>query len=227
MNRINFLPDSFRAHAARERRRPIEFALIGAVIAGLLALWLYTGGPDRAMAQRVDAIDARIAKIQQLHDEKDRLQAQRSELQRRLFIARETYQPVSMTQTLARLSGLTPEPIRLVAIELHNDRPEPEAPAGEADNKRKRSGTQTGQGAEPRKPNRMKLAIRGQAPSDDEIVTLIRRLDADPVFTSVALRGSRVSQTKTHHVREFQLDVVIDLDRRFVSAGRGEGAEHE
>ena len=67
----------------------------------------------------------------------------------------------------------------------------------------------------------MKITITGHAPSDDQLVTLIRRMDTDPVFTSVALRSSKQDKTKTHFVRTFHLDVLIDLDRRFVDPSGG------
>ena len=68
----------------------------------------------------------------------------------------------------------------------------------------------------------MKLTITGHAPSDEQLVTLIRRLNNDPVFTSVTLRGSRQDKTETHYVRVFHLEVVIDLDRRFVDQNGGQ-----
>ena len=199
---------------------------IACTIAALFVLWLTSGGPDKGLANQVDEIDQEIARIQQLEDEKQQLELQRSKLQRRLLIARETYQPISMTQVLARLSELTPDPIQYIDIELFNDRPEPEAIDDGSKPTRKRvvasKGSRTAT-PEPYDPNLMKISITGHAPSDEEIVTLIRRLGNDPVFTRVALRSSKVSKTDTHQVREFKLDVVIDMDRRFVSSSKEGG----
>jgi len=46
-------------------------------------------------------------------------------------------------------------------------------------------------------------------------------MDAAPVFTSVALRNSKQDKTRTHYVRAFRLDAVIDLDRRFIDTKGG------
>lgn len=229
MNQINFLPSSFRRDRKRKQRRPIEFASIGLVIVCLGMLWLSTNGPDQALANKSEQLDQKIEDIEQLQQEEKNLQAQRSELQRRLLVARETYQPISVTQVLARLSALTPQPIRLIDLELTTQRPKPEAKEqNKSGNTRvvASAGQNTKPAAKPRDPSTMKLAVKGLAPSDDEVVTLIRRLDRDPVFTSVAMRGSRVSETKTHIVREFDLEITIDLDRRFVD-GPPKGGEHD
>lgn len=219
MSQINFLPDSFQKQHARQRRRPIELMVIAGTIAGLIALWFSLGGPDPALANELERVEGEVARVQQLYDEQDALAQQRSELQRRLQIARETYQPITTTQALARLSALMPEAVRIIGLEIINDRPEPELPP-EPDKQNKRvvssAGTANPKPDPPRKPSLMKIAITGHAPNDDQIVTLIRRLGDDPVFSTVALRGSKVDQTKTHHVRQFKLDLTIDMDRRFV-----------
>lgn len=224
MSQINFLPESFQKHYARSRRRPIEFGLIAATLAGLVLLWLSSGGPDPALAEQVDQMQREIDQIQQLHDEQIQLDSQRSELQRRLMIARETYQPIGMTQAIARISQRTPESIRIVSLELQNDRPAPEPlPDTNANNTNRRVIASAGSNQtsdKPRQPSLLKITLTGHAPNDEAIVELIRALDRDPVFSTVSLRGSRVEQTRTHIVREFRLDVVIDLDRRFIDTRR-------
>jgi Tfp pilus assembly protein PilN len=219
VNQINFLPDSFLRHRRRQQRRPIEFAVIIATAALLVVCWLYFSGPSAALARQAEQLDRQIDRHDQLEAEKQRLEQQRAQLTLKLLIARETYQPIRTTQVLARLSELTPEPVRLVRFELAAHRPEPEAaPTGQEKNKRQvRSRGETRQDAT-REPNRMRLSLSGLAPTDDEIVTLIERLERDPVFSSVTLRNSRVTKTKTHFAREFSLELEIDLDRRFVQS---------
>lgn len=219
MSEINFLPDSFQKQHARRRRRPVELMVIAGTLAGLIGLWFSLGGPDPSLANELERVEGEIARVHQLYDEQDALAQQRAELQRRLLIARETYQPITTTQALARLSALMPEAVRVVGLEIVNDRPEPELPP-KPDKQNKRvvssAGTGSTEPAPPREPSLMKIALTGQAPNDDQIVTLIRRLGDDPVFSSVALRGSKVDRTRTHYVRQFKLDLTIDMDRRFV-----------
>lgn len=230
MSQINFLPDSFRKQYARKRRRPIELIIIAGTILGLLGTWFSLTGPDQALANELERVESEIASVNQLYDERDALQSQRSELQRRLLIARETYQPITTTQAIARLSELAPEAVRIVSLEIVNERPEPEMPPADepSGNTQVVGNPAANNPIETREPSQMRIAIAGHAPSDEEIVTLIRRLRNDPVFTIVSLRGSRVDQTDTHYVRAFRLDVTIDMDRRFVpTAGHEQGVGDE
>lgn len=218
MSEINFLPESFQRTRRRQQRRPIEFAVIAGTLVALASLWLVAGGPDRTLANQTAVLDQQLEEIAQLHAEKKRLEAERSSLQRKLMTARETYQPISATQILSRLSTLTPEAIRLVNVEMSAQRPAPQ-PKATVTTKTKVVGKQA---EKPQEPNLMKITITGHAPSDEQLVQLIRRLTADPVFTSVALRSSKQDKTQTHYVRTFHLDVLIDLDRRFVDENGGE-----
>ena len=217
MSQINFLPESFQRAHRRQQRRPAEFMVIVGTLVALTGLWFYTSGPDNALANQAEQLDQSLEEIARLQAEEDRLFRERSGLQRKLLVARETYQPISATQVISRLSALAPEPVRLTTFEIDVSRPEPQG--NESPDKKKTVGK-----AQPEKivPNLMKITITGHAPTDEELVTLIRRMDADPVFTSVALRNSRQDKTKTHNVRAFRLDVVIDLDRRFVETKGGE-----
>ncbi len=225
MSQINFLPQSFHRDRRRQQRRPIEFMIILATALMLVVLWIYTSGPDRAIAQQAQAIDQQMLRIEQQQAEHSRLDQERAKLTGQLLIARETYQPILTTQVLARLSQLTPQPIRLINFELVAERPKPEPPAKSAGpgNRKAGSSKTQKQPTQARENNRMKLALTGLAPTDDEIVAFIRQLEQDPVFSSVSLSNSRMTQTKTHLAREFRLDLEIDLDRRFVTTGPGGG----
>ncbi|MFK7790814.1 MAG: PilN domain-containing protein [Phycisphaeraceae bacterium] len=218
MSQINFLPESFKRSHRRQQRRPLEFMIIAGTLVALAGLWLSTSGPDSALADKAESLDQSLEEIAQLRTEQDRLFQERTGLKRKLMTARETYQPINVTQVISRLSALSPEPIRLLNIEIAAQRPEPQA-VPVATEKKKVVGK--AKANEPIDPNLMKITITGHAPSDDQLVTLIRNLDADPVFTSVALRSSKQDQTKSHFVRTFHLDVQIDLDRRFVETNGG------
>lgn len=213
MSQINFLPESFQRARRRQQRRPAEFVVIAGTLVALAGLWLSTSGPDYVLADQATELDRGLEEIAELRAEQDRLFQERSGLQRKLMTARETYQPISATQVISRLSALTPESVRLVNIEMAAQRPAPQAKSAPTTNK-KVVGKKASK--EPRIPNLMKITLTGHAPSDEQLVELIRGLDADPVFTSVALRSSKQDKTRTHYVRAFHLDVVIDLDRRFV-----------
>lgn len=218
MSQINFLPESFMRAHRRQQRRPAEFVVIAGTLVALAGLWLSTSGPDSALANQAEQLDHSLEEIAQLRVEQDRLFQERSDLQRKLLIARETYQPISATQVISRLSQLAPEPVRFVRVEMDVDRPEPESVTEPSGNRKVVGKTPN----KPIQPNLMKITITGHAPSDEQLVSLIRSMDADPVFTSVALRNSRQDKTKTHFVRAFRMDAVIDLDRRFVDVKGGE-----
>ena len=218
MSHINFLPESFQRTRRRQQRRPIEFAVIAGTLVALAGLWLVTAGPDDVLAQQAEQLDHSLEEIAQLYTEQGRLDVERSALQRKLMTARDTYQPISATQILSRLSKLTPEAIRLVNVEMSAQRPTPQ-PKTEPNKTTKVVGSNAT--ATPSEPNLMKITITGHSPSDEQLVKLIRGLTADPVFTSVALRSSKQDKTPTHYVRTFHLDVLIDLDRRFVDENGG------
>lgn len=219
MSQINFLPETFQRARRRQQRRPIEFLCIAGTLVALGGLWLSMSGPDSALANQAKQLDRDLEEIEQLQAEHTHLIQNRSQLQRKLITARETYQPINATQILSRLSAMAPETIRLVNVEFAAERPAPEGmPDPNAANKKVVGKKEK---AKPKEPSLMKITITGHAPSDDQLVTLIRRMDADPVFTSVTMRSSRQDKTKTHFVRTFHLDVVIDLDRRFVDTSGG------
>lgn len=227
MSQINFLPESFQRIRRRQQRRPIEFAIIGGTALILTALWLHLSGPDAALARQSEQLDEEIRRVDQVETEQARLEQERGRLTGKLLIARETYQPILASQVLSRLSELTPEPIRLVSFELDAERPKPEAVASPGDAKKKKVvGDAVNKPDEPREPNLMKISMVGLSPSDEEVVVLIRRIEQDPVFSSVSLRKSRMTKTKTHHAREFELELEIDLDRRFVPLA-GPGGERD
>lgn len=215
MSQINFLPESFQRARRRQQRRPVEFLCIAGTLLALAGLWLSTSGPDSALADQAKQLDQDLERIEQLQAEHAELVHNRSQLQRKLITARETYQPINATQILSRLSKMSPETIRLINVEFAAQRPAPQGKADPNTTKKKVVGKANDQ-AQSHEPSLMKITITGHAPSDDQLVTLIRRMDADPVFTSVALRSSKQDKTKTHFVRTFHLDVLIDLDRRFV-----------
>jgi len=220
MNQINFLPESFRRDHRRQKRRPIEILAIALTAIALVMLWLFTSGPDRSLAQNAANLDRSIIEIERVREAYNALDTERASLQRRLMIARETYQPITVTQILARLSELTPEPVRFFHLELTAERPAPEpVPQPEKTGANKRPIGNTPKHKETVvENNRMRISLFGLAPSDEEVVTLIRRIDEDAVFSTVALRNSRQIRTNTHYAREFQLDITIDLGRRFVPA---------
>ncbi len=228
MSRINFLPESFERVRRRQQRRPVEFAVIGATAVMLVAMWLYTAGPDTALARQSDELDQRLLQIEQQQAEQARLEQERGRLTARLLIARETYQPILASQVIARLSELTPEPVQLANFELTAERPKPAAAPKPSANANKQVVASAGQepAVKPREPNRMNIALTGLAPTDREVVLLIRGLEQDPVFSNVTLRSSRMTETPTHLAREFQLDVEIDLDRRFVPANQKHRGDH-
>lgn len=219
MSQINFLPEVYKRAHRRQQRRPLEFMVIAGTLVALAGLWLSTSGPDSALANQAEQLDQRLEEIAELRSEQDRLFRERSDLQRKLMTARETYQPISATQVISRLSELAPESIQLINFEIAAQRPAPQDLAEPAGNKKVVGHAPA---SKPAEPNLMKLTLTGYAPSDEQVVALIRRMDSDPVFTSVALRNSKQDKTKTHFVRTFHLDVVIDLDRRFVEANGGE-----
>lgn len=213
MSQINFLPETFKRARRRQQRRPAEFMVIAGTLVALAGLWLSMSGPDYVLAEQADELDKSLEEVAELRAEQDRLFKERSGLQRQLMTARETYQPISATQVISRLSALTPESIRLINIEMAAERPAPQGKPEPTTDKRivGKKAVET-----PRTANLMKITLTGHAPSDEQLVELIRGLSADPVFTSVALRSSKQDKTRTHYVRTFHLDVVIDLDRRFV-----------
>lgn len=228
MNQINFLPENFRRARRRQRRRPLEFATIAGTVLALVLLYLASSGPDATLADRSRELDRQMQAIDKLYQEQTRLDKRRSSLQRKLQVARETYQPITVTQVLARLSRHAPEPVRLIYFELGTTRPDPEPMAQpDAGQRNKKVIGKAEQANATRDPHLMELSIQGQAPSDEELVKLIRRLDADPVFTSVSLRSSRLTKTKTHFTREFRIELEIDLHRRFVPADEEGGSEDE
>lgn len=222
MSQINFLPESFKRTRRRQQRRPAEFALIAGTLLALAVFWLLTGGPDHALANHNEQLDRSLDEIAQLQSAKNRLISERSTLQRKLMIARETYQPISATQLLSRLSKLTPEPVRLINVEMSAHRPKPQAKQTAVANKKMVGKATKALASE---SSQMKINITGHSPSDEQLVTLIRELSADPVFTSVALRSSKQDKTQTHYVRTFHLDVAVDLNRRFIDPAE-RGANH-
>ena len=73
MSRINFLPASFERIRKRQQRRPVEFAVIGGTAVVLVALWLYTAGPDTALARQSDKLDQQLKQIEPQQAEQARL----------------------------------------------------------------------------------------------------------------------------------------------------------
>ena len=114
MSQINFLPETFKRAHRRQQRRPLEFLVIAGTLVALAGLWLSMSGPDSALANQAEQLDQRLEEIAQLRSEQDRLFRERSDLQRKLMTARETYQPISATQVISRLSALAPESIQLI-----------------------------------------------------------------------------------------------------------------
>lgn len=230
MNQINFLPDSFAKTLRRRQRRPVEFAVIAMTVAGLILLWLNTESVDPALAKHLKQVTQAERTLAKHHTEEERLKQKRADLARQLRIERETGQPILMTQILSRLSTHMPLPIQLTSLQLIANRPKatPTQPQKSADQPRKKTRrAYKKQTPQPQANNRIKIVLAGIAPSDTQIVELIRRLENDPIFSGVSLRNSRMEKTQTHYTREFEIDVDIDLNRRFVAPAPARGDHHE
>ena len=211
---VNFLPASYAL--AEQRRRIVQRQLVLSVlvVAGLMAMVMQTWSNHRHLALYHQSLAEQAATMQKQVTEATKLQQARAELSRQLEVQRQLHQPISYSQITGTLAALTPDTISLRLLQVSTEKTviKPATP---------KPGKRGAKVAEQKPEVRyaVQLEVEGYAPSDDDIATMLARLNTSGVFEQIKMLYSKQSERRGVTVRQFMVRMQVPLDREYQAAG--------
>lgn len=209
----DLLPNRCRSIFARRRaRRWWTRAYVIGVTAALSAsglMYLHVRGLEARRA----TLAVRVEEHWNRNEEAKRLRAEIRELEGTITRYQRLAWPVRVTDAVRVLAPLVPEESTLTALTIV---PREERVDGSGQTVRRGS---RGQGGVQTRTI-LALEIEGIALTDDEVARFVRGVEANPLFSSVALDFARSRDVDGVEAREFRVTCQIDMSRRvlFVDA---------
>ena len=208
----DLLPSRCRSIFARRRaRRWWTRAYVIGVTAALSAsglMYLHVRGLEARRA----TLAVRVEEHWNRNEEAKRLRGEIRELEGTITRYQRLAWPVRVTDAVRVLAPLVPEESTLTALTIV---PREERVDGSGQTVRRGS---RGKGVQTR--TILALEIEGIALTDDEVARFVRGVEANPLFSSVALDFARSRDVDGVEAREFRVTCQIDMSRRvlFVDA---------
>jgi Tfp pilus assembly protein PilN len=205
----NFLPEDYVQRREQHRAAVLFIGLFIAVMGGIFAAYkVGETGPRQALADRdrvaqlYDDAGKRLAQMQEMDNEKQRMMAKAE-------VTAVLLERVPRSALLREVSELMPKGASLLALELHSRdiqqaRPAPHPdPAG--------NGQDAAKAEPPRPPQReVKVTLTGIAPTDGHVATFIAALGRSKLLTDVNLLYSEEFKHKEEIVRRFKVEMRLD-----------------
>jgi len=215
MNEINFIPEQYRRRQRRRRRLARQGCLIAIALVcmGGWAIFQHrqTGQLRqyaRTLEQQVEAERGRLEQLQRLSQRHDTLKRQ-VKLQQRIA------QPLSHTRILTALARVLPDAVALTHLRMDTRRPETDmsqAPEGSMLAIASRAA-----------PSGIAMEFEALAADDLTVANLVAKLSEHPVFSNVSMRRSRTVTHRGKPLRDFRLELRVNLQRRFELTRQQEG----
>ncbi len=205
MNQIDFLPSRFHKRRARQDRAVWEFTLCAAVAIVLVLATVTMHARSAILRDAVESAEGDAKHNETQARERDRLTNSRRALAKQLHVYRMTALPIDTADVLASIAELAPPGITLNSMRMRSKEYRP-------------SGKPTPIGS-PKEPETgwvaLSIELDAVAPSDDQIVDFVAKLERHPAFEGVKIRHSRAGEVAGYAVREFRLDLSVPLDRDY------------
>lgn len=206
---VDFLPESYRKARQRRGRLVRQIALVGS-IAGCLALATLTmkahSHSQRATAERLeDTVKSEQTALGVVSG----LNQERRQLLDNFDLKKELAPPIIYSQVIAEIGHALPEGVAMMELAMRSVRPKPEALVEKNEGRKESDANKP----KPYEPNLIGIELRGLAPDDLTVATLVSTLDENAMFSRVTMRSSEAVTTQGLHARQFNLTAIVDLDR--------------
>jgi Tfp pilus assembly protein PilN len=214
MNEINFIPQQYRQRQQRRRNLARQLTLLtlaGVCLAGWAVFQHHRTAELRNYAQSLE---------RQVAGKRNRLQALKSlqneyqQLQRQARMQQRLAQSLSHTRIVTALGQLLPEDVAVQQLTMVTQRAE--ANPGDTSDSTASLASQIA-------PTGVQVRFEAIAPPEVAVAKLVGRLSEHPVFSEVTLRQSQTEMQKDQRVVRFQLEMAVDLQRRFKLTDQPEG----
>lgn len=208
MNRVDFIPLSFRK--ARARRRAIGrcVMLLVAVVASMGCWIVFSQRHMDGLKHRRIALRQRIAEVEHQRAEQPITLDEGIASAAQVRLVRKLHPPLPTILIVAAVSEVMPTSMGLHSFSMTCEVVEP---ASLDQRKRERAKSRTDNS--PAKP--VLVVLEGIAPDDLAIARFIGRLDQQQLFRNVKLGYSRPTEDGALEAREFQITAEIPVNRRY------------
>lgn len=217
MREVEFLPEWYPA--VRRRKRMVAMQAWATLIL-VCGLGLWTMFSQQRVAARELELGKLRADFDQSETELERL-GELLELQRRLGYQDGIFlrigRPVEATRLLTTLDEVMPRDMTLLELTVDTEEA-PMLPAGtlaaRAQQRQKREGKDFAE-------SRLRLRLRGVAPTDVDLAEFLRMVTARPFFKNVELLYSHEKQQEGRIMREFEVSFMMELSGSAAPAAGG------
>jgi Tfp pilus assembly protein PilN len=199
MRELEFLPNWYPTMRTRKRWVAMQ-AWLTLVIAVALGLWLLlvqrnVHARERELSDVSMALDKSQGQVERL----DQLLELQKTLGRKDQIFAKIGRPVESTRLLTTLDELMPPDMSLLDFAAVTEEPPPVTIAAKA-------------AAEKGTPvRRLKIKLRGVAPTDADLACFLAKLSSRPIFSNVSLGYSQQRVDNGRLMREFEVNFAIEL----------------
>ncbi len=214
MDSIDFLPASYLRRQAARQRRLRKALYVCAAGVGLMGWWTLHAGMNAQLESKRDRLARQSQSFQQEVEYRQSLLDDRTALRHEMAIRDELETGVTYTQVIATISELKPEALGLTRIAFRTVLPAPRTAAAQPN----RTPRPT---AEADPLEQIQIDLSGIAPDDLTVQLFVEALDEHVLFTRVTPTSSRSDTVDNLEVRRFELQLEVDLHRRFLPAGEG------
>ena len=214
---INFLPASYIQKQERRQQIARQAGLIAVVAILLVGWWMVQRGQTAAMRRYADTLEQAVLAQRDQMKVYTVLEAEQRDLLHRVKVQRKLAQPIRHTQILATLTEVAPSSVAVTAMTIEHEQPRPSKSSSKSRGKRggaKQSTAASG--------DLLRIAFTGIAPSDLVIANLLTALKSHGLFHDAKLHYARAAELDGIEGRQFQIEVIVPLDRQGVNVKQSE-----
>lgn len=225
---INFLPADYVQQRTRRYRLYRRSILLVLAVACLCGWWYTQNHRTQALRDYAAFMEEQVEDARTQIDQMKTLQQELRTLNKQQRIHDELALPVSHTQIMATISELMPDTVGLVNMEMTTHRPAPTGKENDASPGRRGTRQASSGTSASAERNELEIRLRGVAPDDMAVANFAAALNDHTLFSAVTIHASRSTQYRDMYARDFQLSLVIRLDRNLqIMPAGGEVAHAE
>ena len=225
MANINFVPDDYVQANESRRTNLVYLVLLAVVMTALGGSFVAIKIRQRACSTSEELVSTRMAEVQEVIKQFERLQDKRREMMKTALTTAELLEPIPRSVLLASLTNNLPPGVSLLELDLIQKQSKREGKAATtskyqaAQAQKQTSQTQAlapaGQMQQSENPEKLletHISIGGIAPSDLEVADYIERLTNSSLLDNVALVESVECKVEDNTFRQFKLTAMLRKD---------------
>lgn len=219
MNQVNFLTDSFVQEQTRRARAGHELVLVGAVVLAMFGWGVMSWRQMASLKSQLLVRQDDTSVVQTQTGQFAELTRQCRDLQRQVALQQEMALPLDVTAVIATIAQLAPDSLTVTHMTLSTPKPKPTKSADQDESSGKKKSKKKKKKAKPSSADRqrvLRIDLSGVCPSDSDVADFVDNLMAHQLFSAVKPLHTRSGLVLSAVVREFQIEMVVPLDRLYV-----------